>query len=100
MVAPSFRLSIPRPLTKITETELLGRNLILTLLEDCDWPHGEFVLDIAQEHRGLMYQWVAGWRPTDDTEVCLVVEDDVDIFPGFYAWLKPRLERCAALFLV
>ena len=66
MVAPSFRLSIPRPLTKITETELLGRNLILTLLEDFDWPHGEFVAEIAIEfaHRiadGLVHEPIGGW---------------------------------------
>ena len=53
---------------------------------------------------GIVGQWLNAWVPgTDDLvgvdsitkHVALVLEDDVQVSPRFYAWVKPLIERYA-----
>jgi hypothetical protein len=54
------------------------------------WPHGPITVDIADKPRGLVSQWLA-WHPDRDDEACLVLEDDLELSPTFYAWAQSRL---------
>jgi len=64
--------------------------ITVTMVSDFTWPHGPKLMDIAVKQRGLINQWLS-WRPDWDDEACLVLEDDIQMAPTFYAWSKPRL---------
>ena len=68
---------------------------VLSIVRNVSWAHGRFDLIEAQKPQGLVRQWIDGWRPTDDREVCLVLEDDMIVSPQFYRWLKPLITRFA-----
>ena len=41
-----------------------------------------------KENRGLGRAWFEAWTPESDTERALILEDDVEVSPYFYLWLK------------
>jgi hypothetical protein len=46
-------------------------------------------IHFQKEHVGLYGQWLDSWKPTPDTkEIGLFVEDDQDVSPYFWLWLK------------
>lgn len=50
--------------------------------------HGKFTVHIHENHVGLMGQWINVWRPAPDTqEMCLILEDDVEVSPYSLWWL-------------
>ena len=77
-----------------TDADMTGYLEVLDLVQSATWAHGPLTHDVARSHRGLVGQWVRGWDATDDAVACLVLEDDIQVAPTFYAWLKPRLQRC------
>jgi hypothetical protein len=52
------------------------------------WRFGDYFPVYHQRHLGLVGQWIDGWQPASDTEVALVLEDDMQLSPLFYRWLK------------
>lgn len=58
------------------------------LLEGSKWPFG----DIFMRHRvvvgGLMTSIVESWYPADNDTYGVLLEDDVEVSPLFYSWLK------------
>ena len=62
----------------------------VAMVTDFKWPHGPVAVDRAVTQRGLTNQWLT-WHPDRDDEACLVLEDDIQVAPTFYAWAKPRL---------
>ena len=62
-------------------------------MRNVSWSHGDVTVLIADQSMGLVKQWIDGWHPANDSEVCLVLEDDMQVAPNFYSWLKPRLQR-------
>ena len=54
------------------------------------WQHGEKRLEEAAA--GKRSQWT-GWRPATDEEVALVLEEDVQLSPGWYAVCRALLHR-------
>ena len=50
---------------------------------------GSFCIHIQKEHAYATKQWLLSWRPEpNSTEIGLIVEDDIDISPYAYRWLK------------
>ena len=102
--------SLRRLLDSLTAADYLGNRVALDFLVDAPpsnataaahaetlaivsaftWPHGSLSIDIADRPRGLANQWTA-WRPDGDEEACLVLEDDLEVAPTFYAWSMARL---------
>lgn len=64
----------------------------LAIVSSVVWPYGPLSLDVASKSRGLAAQWL-GWRPTRGDEACLVLEDDVEVGPGWYTWAVPLLAQ-------
>ena len=58
------------------------------------WRHGPVTVWIHGRHVGLYGQWINTWRPVmrngkaTDEELALFVEDDVDISPYAFRWLR------------
>lgn len=56
---------------------------------DCKWDHGVRSIHKRMENAGLYEQWIYTWNVTEQsTETALILEDDLEVSPQFYKWLK------------
>lgn len=53
------------------------------------WTNGRVCVHVQERHAYIIGQWVDTWRPGENChEMALILEDDVDISPLAYRWLK------------
>jgi hypothetical protein len=57
------------------------------------WRHGAAFLHHRITHGGLLTAIVESWYPRSNDSYGLILEDDVEVSPLFYAWLKLGLLR-------
>lgn len=55
------------------------------------WPHGPKSATVRAEHAGLAVAVVESWQPSADDEYAVLLEDDIEVAPSFYGWLKYAL---------
>jgi hypothetical protein len=56
---------------------------------ECHWPHGVRTIHRREQNAGLYEQWIYSWNVTDEsTEAAIILEDDLEVSPFFYIWLK------------
>jgi hypothetical protein len=60
---------------------------------DLQWEHGTVFVHHRIAHGGLLTAVVESWYPHSNDSYGLLLEDDVEISPLFYAWLKLALLR-------
>lgn len=55
-----------------------------------DWPHGDKSVHVWDRHVGIWGQWLDTYRPsgTDPSEFGVLLEDDLEVSPMYYTWLK------------
>ncbi|KAK2159487.1 hypothetical protein LSH36_152g04054 [Paralvinella palmiformis] len=54
-----------------------------------NWTQGQVCVHIQQRNAYLIGQWIDTWRPRENShEIALILEDDIDISPLTYKWLK------------
>ncbi|KAK2143916.1 hypothetical protein LSH36_800g01024 [Paralvinella palmiformis] len=54
-----------------------------------DWRKGRACVHIQTKHAYITGQWIDTWRPKPDTkELALILEDDIDLSPLAYKWVK------------
>ena len=63
----------------------------LRLVSDFEWPHGDVYLHHRIVHGGLMTAVVESWYPRNNDSYAVILEDDVELSPLFYAWVKLTL---------
>ena len=63
----------------------------LRLANNFDWPHGNKLLHRRIIQGGLIRAVSESWYPTSDHTFGLLLEDDVEVSPFFYLWLKYTL---------
>ena len=62
---------------------------VLGVANAFQWKQGTKVVHSRLENAGLYQQWVYTWNITDDTtEFAVIFEDDLEVSPAFYQWLK------------
>jgi hypothetical protein len=94
-------VSLHRLLTSIRSAHYLGDrvNLFLNLeqttddatrkmLEGSSWPFGSISLRHRIVMGGLLASIVESWYPANDDTYGVLLEDDVEVSPLFYSWLK------------
>lgn len=59
----------------------------IRVARDFLFSHGTVAVDNAVTNRGLRDSWLGAWRP-QKKEVALILEDDIDLSPKWYVWLK------------
>lgn len=66
------------------------------------WPHGEFKVHVWPQPAGLARQWLDTWELSTPgglgnhtTELGLVLEDDLEVSPHYWRWLKAAHTRYA-----
>ncbi len=63
------------------------------LVADLRWEHGTVFVHHRVAHGGLLTAVVESWYPRSNDSYGLLLEDDVEVSPLFYAWLKLALLR-------
>jgi hypothetical protein len=54
-----------------------------------EWNRGRVCVHVQQRNAYIIGQWVDTWRPRENSrEIALLLEDDIDISPLSYKWLK------------
>ena len=59
-----------------------------------EWPHGNKSVIEQEFNIGLVGQWTTGWQPAvdDDSELIFFIEDDVQVSPAYYRWLRAAID--------
>lgn len=63
------------------------------LVQEYRWDHGATVVNHRVIHGGLLPAVVESWYPHTDHSYGLILEDDVELSPMFYAWVKMSILR-------
>lgn len=62
---------------------------VLQASRDIDWKHGTKVIHKRAVNAGLYQQWIYTWNITEETtEFAVILEDDLELSPAFYQWLR------------
>lgn len=56
--------------------------------ERFEWTHGRKTVRPAERHLGLYAHWTTIWQPMSDDEWAVILEDDLEVSPLFYHWLR------------
>ena len=65
----------------------------LELVDGWNWEHGSIFVTRRVIHAGLLPAVVESWYPHSNDSYGLILEDDVEVSPLFYAWVKMSLLR-------
>lgn len=63
----------------------------LKLVNSFDWPHGPKILRRRIIQGGLIRAVSESWYPTSDDDFGLLLEDDIEVSPYYYLWIKYAL---------
>ncbi|CAL4950384.1 unnamed protein product [Urochloa decumbens] len=69
-------------------SSLAASREILDFVDAFPWPHGEKRVHYRAANAGLQAQWIEAWWPGSDDEFAFVVEDDLQVSPLYYRFLK------------
>jgi len=62
---------------------------VLQAARDVKWKQGTKTIHKRTENAGLYQQWIYTWNITEETtEAAVILEDDLQVSPGFYQWLR------------
>ncbi|KAF9485503.1 hypothetical protein BDN70DRAFT_795753 [Pholiota conissans] len=98
--------SLARLIKSLTNARYFGDELDLRINveQDCDsdslriaqnttWSFGRVFVHHRVVHGGLLPAVVESWYPKDNHSYGLLLEDDIEVSPLYYAWLKMTLLR-------
>jgi len=71
----------------------IARTAILKEAHSLIWTKGRYNIIDHTTPQGLYGQWLKGWTPQNDSEILLVLEDDIRLSKHWYSWLKFSLEK-------
>lgn len=63
------------------------------IAQEFEWFHGDMVLHHRVIHGGLLPAVVESWYPNCNDSYGLLLEDDIELSPLSYAWVKMTLLR-------
>ncbi|EOY32980.1 30S ribosomal protein S3, putative isoform 1 [Theobroma cacao] len=61
---------------------------ILQFVDGFEWKWGQKIVHYRTTNVGLQAQWLEAWWPTSDNEFAFVVEDDLELSPLFFKYLR------------
>lgn len=104
IITQSRPRSLQRLLNSITTAHFLGDTIdfsfnmdskvdseTLNVVNDFVWPYGNKVVRRRIIQGGLIRAVSESWYPTSDDDYGLLLEDDIEVSPFFYMWLKYAL---------
>ncbi|KAG6553470.1 hypothetical protein Mapa_004382 [Marchantia paleacea] len=72
----------------IIESKLRDLRRVLGLADRWEWKYGRKVVHYRSQAAGYQEQWIDSWWPSSDDEFALVVEDDMELSPLFYRYVR------------
>ncbi|BBM99129.1 protein MpGT77.2 [Marchantia polymorpha subsp. ruderalis] len=72
----------------IIENKLRDLRRVLGLADRWEWKFGRKVVHYRSQAAGYQEQWIDSWWPSSDNEFALVVEDDMELSPLFYRYVR------------
>ncbi|KAG1907544.1 uncharacterized protein F5891DRAFT_939513 [Suillus fuscotomentosus] len=98
--------SLHRLLTSLTRARYFGERIglrinleqtadfeTLRVIQDFEWPHGDVFVHRRVIHGGLLPAVVESWYPNSNDSYGLLFEDDIEVSPLFFAWVKMTVLR-------
>ncbi|KAG1811515.1 uncharacterized protein BJ212DRAFT_1448453 [Suillus subaureus] len=98
--------SLQRLLTSLTRARYFGERIglrinleqtadldTLRVVQDFEWPHGDVFIHHRVIHGGLLPAVVESWYPNSNDSYGLLLEDDIEVSPLFFAWIKMTILR-------
>lgn len=70
------------------DSKLNESRKILDFVDGFNWEFGEKLVHYRTGNVGLQAQWLEAWWPSSDDEFAFVVEDDLEVSPLYYKFLK------------
>lgn len=70
------------------ESSLDVSRKILDFVDGFKWEFGDKLVHHRTGNAGLQAQWLEAWWPTSDDEFAFIVEDDLEVSPLFYKFVK------------
>jgi len=64
-----------------------------TVAEQFLWPHGDKRVVVNEGNNGLSKQWYFAWQPSSESEAAFILEDDLEVSPLFYRWVRAAVGR-------
>ncbi|KAH0993684.1 hypothetical protein GBA52_005167 [Prunus armeniaca] len=61
---------------------------ILEFVDGFEWKYGDKLIHYRTANAGLQAQWLEAWWPSSDNEFAFVVEDDLEVSPLYYKFLR------------
>lgn len=77
----------------LLDQKLDESRLILEFVDGFDWKYGQKVVHYRTGNVGLQAQWLEAWWPSSDHEFAFVVEDDLELSPLYYKFLKSVIQN-------
>lgn len=65
---------------------------VLNIAINCTWSHGIKIVHVWDKHVGLYGQWLDTFNPMLDNHRAVIIEDDLELSPHYYTWLKGASE--------
>jgi len=59
-----------------------------TVANELGYNHGRLTITASSAPPTRAQAWYTSWMPVEDTECAVILEDDVDLSPHWYKWLK------------
>ncbi|KAG1728054.1 uncharacterized protein EDB91DRAFT_1228589 [Suillus paluster] len=98
--------SLQRLLTSLTSARYFGKRVglrinleqtadleTLRVIQDFEWRHGDVFVHHRVIHGGLLPAVVESWYPNSNYSYGLLLEDDIEVSPLFFAWIKMTVLR-------
>lgn len=70
------------------DQKLNESRLILDFVDGFEWKFGEKMVHYRTGNVGLQAQWLEAWWPASNDEFAFVVEDDIELSPLYYRFLR------------
>ncbi|KAL5062564.1 hypothetical protein RYX36_024301 [Vicia faba] len=80
--------------TSSVDLKLSESRRILEFVDGFEWRFGEKVVHYRTGNVGLQAQWLEAWWPGSDDEFAFVVEDDLEVSPLYYEFVKMYATTC------
>ncbi|PKA67150.1 hypothetical protein AXF42_Ash004642 [Apostasia shenzhenica] len=79
--------------TSLFDRKLEESRRILDLVDSLEWRHGQKLVHYRTGNAGLQSQWLEAWWPVSDNDFAFIVEDDLEVSPLYYKYLKALIMR-------
>jgi hypothetical protein len=88
-----LQIAVDHPVPSPLEDDVVAWNQVKRIANEFSWPYGEKQVIFHDHNIGIIGQWMGGWKPERDNEICLFLEDDIEVSALFYTWLRRAVQH-------